>query len=70
MPVSVGMQCFSARLLTYQQGVCFGNRHYAHDSRDAASKGYQAIHGMPSNVPEGSDGPAMNLGGRPPCQGG
>ena len=31
-------------LLTYQQGVCFGNRHDAHDSGNAAAKGYQALH--------------------------
>ena len=58
------------RLLTYQQGVCFGNRHDAHDGGNTASKGYQALHCMPSNVPEGSDGAAMNLGGCPPCQAG
>ena len=56
--------------LTYEEGVCFGDGHDAHDGGDAAPKGNEALQGVASNVPEGAGGPAMQCGGLPPGEAG
>ena len=57
-------------MVTYEQGVCFGNGHDAHDGGDATPKGNQPIYGVACNVCEGPGRAPMHLGWGLPCEGG